>query len=207
MRKAWELHGFEITRKKREDASVTRRQRSASTVRPSRRNEALDRDLPGAAAGLPEIAGHLHPQPSLRRRAERLRQPDRHLDRDTRAPVQQLRQCLARDAQAFGRPRNRQSQGFEALPPHNAARMRRVVHRHDPSSHSRSWATHAGSPSVSTHRCAIRHRTPPGPSGHTKLRRAQPLLHPSQNRAHRWRSTAGRRVRIPVGRDRPARRG
>ncbi len=61
MRKAWQLQGLEITRGLREDESVARRHRSASTVRPSRHHEALDRDLPGAAAGLPEIVGHLHP--------------------------------------------------------------------------------------------------------------------------------------------------
>ena len=38
----------------------------------SRHHKGLHRDIPGAAVGLPEIVDHLHPQPSLGRRAEGL---------------------------------------------------------------------------------------------------------------------------------------
>ena len=52
---------------------------ACSWLRASSRHEPLDRDLSSAAADLPEIVGHLHPQPRLGRRAKRLRQPDGHL--------------------------------------------------------------------------------------------------------------------------------
>ena len=68
----------------------------------------LPRDLLGAVAGLPEIVGHLHPQPSLGRRAEGFRQPDRHLDRDPRSPVHRLRERLPGAAQPLGGPGHRQ---------------------------------------------------------------------------------------------------
>ena len=38
----------------------------------SRHHKGLHHDIPGAAAGVPEIVGHLHPQPGLGRRAEGL---------------------------------------------------------------------------------------------------------------------------------------
>ena len=42
--------------------------------------ESLDCDLIGAAPGLPQIVGHLHAEPSLRARPERLGQTNRHFD-------------------------------------------------------------------------------------------------------------------------------
>ena len=55
-----------------------------------------------------KIVGHLHPQPSLGRRAEGLRQPDRRLDRDPRSPVHRLRERLPGAAQPLGGPGHRQ---------------------------------------------------------------------------------------------------
>ncbi len=102
----------------------------ARGVERSHRLETLHRELPGPVADLPEIPSHLHPRPSFRCRAEGFRQPYRHLDRNSRALVQEFGKRPPRDAQPFGRSRHAEAKGFKALPPHDAARMRRVMHPH-----------------------------------------------------------------------------
>ena len=100
-----------------------RRTPSACTTRipRSRRRELLHRNLFGRVPGLPEIPGSLHSEPRLRRRADALPQPDRHVHGDSRALIDQFGQRLPRDAQALGGSRHRKAQRFEALPLHYAA--------------------------------------------------------------------------------------
>ena len=106
----------------------------------SRRREPLDGDLPGARPGLPPIVRHLHPQPRLRRRAERLRQPDRHLHRDSRPAVQQFRKRLPGDAQTELNPSR--EPGTRPSPP--APARSETSRRHRRSSTSRAGTGYLG---------------------------------------------------------------
>src|ERR1700730_13597144 len=82
-------------------------------------------------ARLPEIVSHLQPQPGFGAGAEALGQSDRHLHRNTSPLVDEIRQCLPGHPQAFCRLGDRQSQRLEALPAHDAPRVRRIMHGHD----------------------------------------------------------------------------
>ena len=92
----------------------------AHGVEQSRCHETLHRELSGAISGLPEVPGHLHTQPGLRRRAEGFRQPYRHFHRTPRSLVHELGQRLPRSAQPFGGPRYAEAQGLETSPLHDS---------------------------------------------------------------------------------------
>ena len=94
-------------------------------------DEAFELDFTCSALRLPEIAGRSHPQPCLRRRSDCLRQLDRQLSRGSGPAVQRFRPSLRRDAEALGGDYHLQAQRFESLPPHDAARMGRVLNGRD----------------------------------------------------------------------------
>jgi len=87
-------------------------------------------DAAGAPLGLPEIILQLQTQPGLGIAPEGLGQADRHFRRYAAMPVYQLGQRLARDAEPFGRRRDRQTKRFKALLAYDSAGVRRVVHLH-----------------------------------------------------------------------------
>jgi len=57
----------------------------------------------------------LQPKPGFGTRTEGFGEPDRHLDRDSRFPVQQVRKRLPRDAQSIGGFGHREAERFQAL--------------------------------------------------------------------------------------------
>jgi len=74
---------------------------------------------------------HLLCEPTLRTSAERLRETNRHFRRDPRSAVQQRREVLPADPEAFGGLRDRKSQRFEAISANHFSWVRRIFHRHD----------------------------------------------------------------------------
>ena len=72
--------------------------------RTSNHFELLNRDLIDAVADLPEIVGHLHAEPGLRGGAERLGQPNRHVDGHSGVLIDELGEGLTRDPEPLCRP-------------------------------------------------------------------------------------------------------
>src|ERR1700704_2313768 len=97
------------------------------------RRKPLDLDRFGPLLGLPEIVLHLQAQPGFGTAPESLSQPDCHFRRQAGMAVQQLGQCLARDAQAGRRGSNREPERFKAFLSDDLSGMGRVAHsRHFP---------------------------------------------------------------------------
>ena len=85
-------------------------------------------DLFPAPSRAPQVVVHLLLQPAFRAAAEALGEPDGHLGRNAEAAVEQHGQRVARHAESLGGRGHGQSQGLDALPPDDGARVRRIVH-------------------------------------------------------------------------------
>ena len=93
-----------------------------------RRRETCHLELASPFPSLPKVISRLHPQPRLRTRPKRLRQPNRHLHRHRSLLVRQFRQRLPAHAQPFGRSAEGKPKRLQALPPHDPTRLRRPNH-------------------------------------------------------------------------------
>jgi hypothetical protein len=82
-------------------------------------------------ARLREIVSQLHPHQMLHLWPERFLDPQTHLTRESRLPVQQTRQRLPPDAEGFRRLSYGQSERLDHLAADQTADMRRILHRHN----------------------------------------------------------------------------
>ena len=77
-----------------------------------------------------DVVSRLEAYPGLRRGAEGLGEAYRHLARHPRAPVHQVRERLAADAQRPGALGHAQAQRLQTGDAHDLAGMRRILHGH-----------------------------------------------------------------------------
>ena len=77
-----------------------------------------------------DVVGRLEAYPGLRRGAEGLGEAYRHLGGHPHAPVHQVRERLAADAQCPGALGHAQPQRLQARDAHDLAGMRRILHGH-----------------------------------------------------------------------------
>ena len=73
-------------------------------MRSGRRQNLIDDDVVGMSPGQGHVIGGLHPHQRISLDAESLLEPDGHLGRQGRAPVEQVAESLPRDVEAGRQP-------------------------------------------------------------------------------------------------------